>query len=218
MRVSSSDPFSSQPDTQDIRDAIVTLAVPEVPFDGWTWAMVEQAAQKAGHQASMASSVFPGGLPDVLDHFADLADRWMLERLADTNPDDLRVRDRVQVAVMARLRSLYQYRDAVRQSATYLMMPTRAGRAGKMTWRTADRIWHWAGDTATDYNHYTKRSLLCGVLMSTTLAWLDDDSPGMQDTEGFLERRIAGVLQVGKLMGKARALKTPFSFFKKDQD
>ncbi len=217
MRASSSDPFSSQPSTQDIRDAIVTLALPEVPFDGWTWPLIEQAAQKAGYQASMAASVFPGGLPDVLAHFADLADRWMLARLAEINPDELRVRERVQVAVMARFRALYQYRDAVRQAATFWLAPTRAARGGKMTWRTADRIWQWAGDTATDYNHYTKRSLLCGVLVSTTLAWFDDDSAGMLDTEKFLERRIAGVLTAGKFIGQARS-SFPFSFFKRDKE
>ncbi len=213
MRARPSDPFSFQTPTQDIRDGILRAALPEVPFDGWTWGVIEAAAVKAGYESSMAPSVFPGGLSDVLDHFADMADRWMLERLADTDPETLRVRDRVRAAVMARFRGLYQYRDAVRQSAAYWMVPTRTGRGGKITWRTADRIWQWAGDTSTDYNRYTKRTLLCGVLVSTTLAWFDDNSNGMQDTEAFLDRRIEGVMSVGKIVGKARA----FSFFKKDR-
>lgn len=216
MRASSSDSFSAQPSTQDICDAVVIQALPEVPFDGWNWAMVENATQKAGYPPSMAASVFPGGLPDVLDHFSDLADRWMLERLSDITPPDYRVRDRVQMAAMARFKALYQYREAVRQAATYWMLPTRAGRGGKMTWRTADRIWVWAGDSATDYNHYTKRSLLCGVLVSTTLAWLDDNSTAMSDTEQFLERRIEGVLKLGKFIGQARS-SFPLSFFKRNR-
>lgn len=214
MRTRPSDPFSSQTPTQDIRDNILSAVLPEVPFDGWTWPAVEAAAVKAGYEASMAASVFPGGLPDVLDHFADLADRWMLARLGDVDPQSLRVRDRVAKAVMARLRALYQYREAVRQSGAYWLLPTHAARGGKITWRTADRIWDWAGDTATDYNHYTKRTLLCGVLLSTTLAWLDDDSAAMQDTEAFLARRIEGVMSVGKIVGKAKA----FSFFKRNRN
>ena len=214
MRTRSSDPFSSQAPTQDIRDTILNAVLPEVPFDGWTWPAVEAACVKSGYEPSMAASVFPGGLPDVLDHFADLADRWMLARLKDIDPETLRVRDRVLVAVMARFRGLSQYREAVRQSATYWMVPTRTARGGKITWRTADRIWDWAGDTATDYNHYTKRTLLCGVLVSTTLAWLDDDSSAMQETEAFLGRRIEGVMNIGKIMGKAKG----FSFFKKNRN
>lgn len=212
MRARPSDPFSSQVPTQDIRDAIVTAVLPEVPFDGWTWAAVENAAVKAGYEKAMAQSVFAGGLPDVLDHFADLADRWMMERLKDIDPESLRVRDRVKTAVLARFRALYQYREATRQSNSFWVVPTRARRAGKITWRTADRIWDWAGDTATDYNHYTKRALLCGVLVSTALAWVNDDSPGMTDTEGFLDRRIEGVMQIGKIVGKTKS----FSFSRKN--
>lgn len=210
MRKHLADPFSFQPPTQDIRDTIIAAILPDVPFDGWTWPAVEQAALKSGYEASMALSVFPGGLPDVLDHFADLADRWMMERLRDIDPETLRVRDRVRTALLARFRALYPWRDAVRQSATFWTMPTRVGRGGRMTWRTADRIWNWAGDTATDYNHYTKRILLCGVLASTTLVWINDDSSGMSETEAFLDRRIESVMAIGKTVGKVKS----FSIFK----
>lgn len=93
------------------------------------------------------------------------------------------------------------------------MLPTHTARGGKIAWRTADRIWDWAGDNATDYNHYTKRALLCGVLVSTTLAWLDDDSTGMQETEAFLKRRIDNAMSIGKIAGKAKA----FSFLKRNR-
>ena len=205
MRTQKTSSFSAQEQPQGIRDKIIEAVLPEIPFDGWTWAAVEQAAVKSGYESTMAASVFPGGLPDAHAHFADLADRWMFARLKDIDPETLRVRDRVQMAVMARFRSLYPWRDAVRQSATFWMMPTRAGRGGKITWRTADRIWAWAGDTTTDYNRYTKRTLLCGVLVSTMLAWLNDNSSGMIETEEFLDRRISSVMTIGKAMGKAKS-------------
>ena len=31
-------------------------------------------------------------------------------------------------------------------------------------------IWRWAGDTATDVNHYTKRALLAGILAELDVA------------------------------------------------
>lgn len=207
MRTQKTNTFSEQEQSQDIRDKIVEAALPEVPFDGWTWDIVEQAAVHCGYEATMASSVFPGKMPDVLDHFADLADRWMLARLEKIDPESLKVRDRVKTAVMARLRVLYPWRDAVRRSATFWMLPTHAGRGGKITWRTADRIWDWAGDTATDYNRYTKRTLLCGVLVSTLLAWLDDDSTGMSETEAFLSRRIENIMSMGKIIGKVKSFR-----------
>jgi len=74
----------------------------------------------------------------------------------------------------------------------------------------------WAGDTATDFNFYTKRLLLSGVLGSTTLYWLEDRSPGGVDTHGFLDRRLADVLALPKLGERLRAvadrLPNPFRF------
>jgi hypothetical protein len=36
----------------------------------------------------------------------------------------------------------------------------------RLLWEAADAIWRWAGDTATDENHYTKRLILSGVIAS----------------------------------------------------
>ena len=46
---------------------------------------------------------------------------------------------------------------------------------------------------------------MAGVLLSTTLYWLQDSSEGHQATSAFLDRRIAEVLRLGGHIGKARA-------------
>jgi ubiquinone biosynthesis protein COQ9 len=63
-------------------------------------------------------------------------------------------------------------------------------------------MWRLAGDTATDYNHYTKRMILSGVYGSTLMAFLDDESPDFADTHAFLERRIDNVMQFEKAKAK----------------
>lgn len=195
-------------DVMRIRDEILTSALPHVPFDGWTWAALERGAVDAGHDAALVRAVFPGGIADALDGFADLADRSMLAGLADVDVGALRVRDRVRAALLARYRFLEPYREALRQSVCYWAVLHRKARGAKILWRTADRIWGWAGDSSTDYNRYTKRALLCGVITSTTLAWLDDhDKSRGEDAgslQGFIDRRIGNVLQFGKFFGGVR--------------
>ena len=186
--------------TIEIRDEILLAALPNVAFDGWTWEMVCAAAIDAGHSENVARAVFPGKMVDVLDHFSDWADREMLKALESVNPEDLRVRDRVREALFARFEVLNSFKDAVNQSLHFWLWPTRKPRALKITWRTADRIWDWAGDTAADYNRYTKRGLLSGVIASTTLAWLNDDTQDMDKTKAFLDRRIENVMQLGKVV------------------
>jgi ubiquinone biosynthesis protein COQ9 len=65
-------------------------------------------------------------------------------------------------------------------------------------------MWRAAGDTATDYNFYTKRALLAGVFSSTVAVWLDDTSEDLSDTESFLRRRIENVMEIEKAKAKAR--------------
>ncbi|HEY8191088.1 MAG TPA: COQ9 family protein, partial [Alphaproteobacteria bacterium] len=166
-----------------MRDALIEAALPHVPFDGWAWKVLETAADDYGTQPAMARAVFPGGISDVLDGFADLADRRMLARLEKIAAHDLKTRERIRVAVMARFGVLQECREAERLALAYWAVPLRGMKAARIVWRTADRIWDWAGDTATDYNRYTKRGLLSGVLGASTLAWLDDDSPDMGITD-----------------------------------
>lgn len=191
-----------------IRDTIIETVLPDVPFDGWNWDGIKQAAEKAGYDQDMASAVFPAGLKDAVAHFADLADRRMIEKLAGVNPENMRVRDRISYCVLTRLDVLRPHKEAVRRALSYWSLPGgRSMKAGKTVWRTADRIWDWAGDTATDYNRYTKRTLLSAILSTTMLVWLDDDSENEQKTKDFLDRRIENVMQLGRILGKMKKMK-----------
>lgn len=197
--------------TDQTRDSIILAAAEDAVFDGWSWDGVLASAERAGLKADLARAVFPGGLADVLDGFADLADRRMMDHLATLNPTDMRVRDKVRAGVIARLEYLARHKEAVRAAGAFWARPSNTFHAGRVLWRTADHIWLWAGDTATDYNHYTKRGLLSGILASTTLAWLapeNDDDPAMPKTLDFLDRRIDNALSVGQLAGR-------FPFFRK---
>lgn len=190
-------------DVTQARDEILQALLPHVPFDGWIWEAVQNAAKEAGIADDIPRAVFQGGMVDVLDAFADLADRNMLQALEGQDPVDLRIRDRIRTALLARYDYLTPHKEAVRKSLSFWAFPTRKPQAAKIVWRTADRIWDWAGDTSTDYNRYSKRTLLSGIIVSTTLAWLNNE-----DTiEAFLDRRIENVMELGKLIGKFKSKK-----------
>ena len=56
-------------------------------------------------------------------------------------------------------------------------------------------MWRLAGDTATDYNHYSKRAILGAVYGSTMAVFLNDASEDFADTRAFLARRIDQVMR-----------------------
>ena len=187
-------------ETLEIQDEILEAALPNVAFDGWSWDVMCAAADDAGYNENIALAVFPEKLTGVLDYFSAWADRQMLDRLSKIDPSEMRIRDRIRTALMARYAVLNEHKEAVQQSLNYWLWPTRKPRAAKITWRCADVIWNWAGDNAKDYNRYTKRGLLSAVIASTTLAWLNDPSEDMSKTQAFLDRRIENVMQFGKII------------------
>ena len=190
--------------TNEIRDRILEQALPDVAFDGWTWDVAERAAMGAGYDKAMARAVFPGRINDFTGHFSAWADEQMMAGLEPLDPENLRIRDRIAAGVMARIDALTPWREATRRAVTYWAVPTRSLMGGRLVWRTADAIWVWAGDQATDYNHYTKRVLLSGVITATTLAWLNDETGSRESTEEFLARRIENVMQMGKIIGRIK--------------
>ncbi len=76
--------------------------------------------------------------------------------------------------------------------------PHHVAATARMAWHTADVMWRLAGDTATDYNHYTKRMTLGGIYAATLAVLADDDSEDQADTRAFLSRRIDGVMRFEK--------------------
>ncbi len=205
------------PDSTDTaqRDAVLLAALPDVAFDGWTPALLARAADKAGVDDAACADLFPNGVASLITHFSDWADRKCEERLHDQDLDTLRIRDRITLGVRTRLEVLAPYKDAASAALGRHIDPRLGLTLPHTVWRTADRLWWQAGDTATDWNHYSKRTLLSGVLASTGLYWLSDTSEDHADTWAFLDRRIDNVMTLGKGIGKARhwlsALRHPFS-------
>ena len=91
-----------------------------------------------------------------------------------------------------------EHREAVRRGATLLAMPLHAAEGARAIWQTADIIWTACGDTATDYNWYTKRMILSSVYSATVLYWLGDSSSDYANTWAFLDRRIEDVMRFEK--------------------
>jgi ubiquinone biosynthesis protein COQ9 len=186
--------------------ALLEAMLPHVPFDGWTAKSLNLAARDAGLETGVVLRAFPGGPADVLDFWVSETDAAMLRVLEGRDLAAMKVRERVKLAVLTRLELAAPHREAVRRALTLEALPQHAPRALKQVYRTVDAIWYAAGDTATDYNFYTKRLLLAGVYGATLMHWLDDKSEGFAGTSAFLDRRLADVMQIEKAKGKLAKL------------
>lgn len=193
-------------DLMTLRDKIVEAALPHVPFDGWTPRAARRAAADLGLMKADAARAFPYGAADMVAHYSDLADRRMIAELDRRDIGSMKIRERIATAVRVRLEQAAPHREAVRRALAVLALPSNAILGGKCLYRTVDAMWVAAGDTSTDWNFYSKRSLLAGVYSSTLLCWLDDRSDELSETWAFLDRRIADVMSIPKLTGRVRSI------------
>ena len=178
----------------ELRPRLVAAMIPHVAFDGWSAASVAAGAADAGIDPDVANLVFPGGAIDMAVAYTDLANARLTAALAGAPP--MKVRDRITRAVRVRLEQAESERETVRRTIPVLALHPAI--SARTTWATADTIWRACGDTATDFNHYTKRATLGAVYAATLLYWLGDESDGRADTWAFLDRRIAGIMAFEK--------------------
>jgi ubiquinone biosynthesis protein COQ9 len=206
-------------DDSEKRRLLIEAILPDVPFDGWSRAALAVAAERAGIDPAEMPVLFPGGVRDVVAGFSHWADDRMLAALDQKNLEAMKVRERVAGAVRVRLAVLEPHREAVRRALSLLALPQNMPLGLKLLYDTVNAIWYAAGDTATDFNYYTKRALLAGVYGSTVLFWLNDKSPGADATWAFLDRRIADVMRVPKAIGRleklAEKLPDPFRLLRR---
>lgn len=182
--------------------ALLEEALKNIPFDGWETTTFEKAAVALDMDVQIVAAVFPRGIQDYLDCFASWADQKMLDALSDINSDDLKIRARIRMAVEKRIEALIPHKESVRMALKKYMNPQYARGGAKITWRTADVIWNWAGDNSTDYNRYTKRGLLSGVIGTTMAHWLRDETGDTASTFEFLNNRIENVVSIGQNSSK----------------
>jgi len=190
----------------DEKRALLGALLPHVAFDGWTMQALAMAAKTAGIDAGLVSRAFPGGAMEALDFWVRETDQAMIAVFEARDGGALKIRERVALAIMLRLELVAPQREAVRRAMALAAQPHLAPRFLSQLYRTVDAIWYAAGDTATDFNFYTKRLLLAGVYSSTLLVWLDDKSEGFAATRAFLMRRIDNVMQIQKARSKLEGL------------
>ena len=182
----------------EIREGLAAGIASNAAFDGWGDTARDAAADAAGVDRDVAKVAFPGGAVDMIAAWFEAIDRAMLEKLPAETLATMKIRAKITALVEARLEAIGPNREALRRALAILAMPQNLVRGAKLGWHAADLMWRAAGDTATDYNHYTKRTILAGVYAATVTVFLDDESEGHADTRAFLGRRIEGIMQFEK--------------------
>jgi ubiquinone biosynthesis protein COQ9 len=194
----------ADPTLDEIRVALAPAIGRHAGFDGWSDAAIHAAANEVGVDHDVAMLAFKGKAIDMIDAWIEGIDLELARRLPADKLGAMKIRDRITALVATRLEIMAPDRESLRRALAIMAMPQNLAKSAKTGWRSADRMWRLAGDTSSDFNHYTKRMTLSAVYASTLSVFVNDDTENFSDSRAFLDRRIGNVMQFEKAKFQAK--------------
>lgn len=182
----------------ELRLALAPAIADSAIFDGWNETALVAAAQMEGVDPALAKLAFKGGAMAMVSAWIEAIDAAMARDLPAEELANRKIREKIRDLVLYRLDAVAGQEEAMRRALAIGSMPQNVRKSLRGAWASADLMWRLAGDTATDYNHYTKRAILTSLYSATLLVWIDDESEDKAETRAFLDRRIENVMQFEK--------------------
>ena len=195
------------------RKKILNQALVDINTYGFNKNMLIKAAENCNFSEGTLGRLFPEGIYELKEYFFNETDIEMLKKINRIKNKNIRIRDKIYNGVIIRLEIFQKNKDAIKH--IFVSESSNPIKSVKNLWNTADLIWKSAGDTSTDYNHYTKRLLLSWVYLSTLLCWFSDSKKDIKETKLFLNRRIDEVLKFGKKSASIKSKISNFNIFNK---
>jgi ubiquinone biosynthesis protein COQ9 len=190
------EPKAAAPDWADrMEQSVLDAALRHAPALGWSRSMVRRACEDNGLSLGDEELLLPNGPRDLAALLSRRHDDRAMAVLSELDVASLKIRERIARAVSARLEAGAADLDAAKRCAAFLALPTNADLGLKLAWESADLLWNWAGDTATDWNHYSKRTILSGILVPALTMRLFDSK---EAADAFVSRRIDNVMTFEK--------------------
>ncbi|HXA37788.1 MAG TPA: COQ9 family protein [Phenylobacterium sp.] len=195
-------PEAAAPDwAQTAEQQVLDAALKIVAHEGWTSRLATLAGKACGLSAGETELLLPHGAADLAALLSRRHDAAALAALAAVDPSALKIRERIARGVEARVAAAAADEAAVRRLTGFLALPSNLSLGARLAWESADALWRWAGDTATDENHYSKRALLAGILTGAIAIRL---TSGPAAALAFTDRRIANVMTFEKWKATTR--------------
>ncbi len=163
-------------------------------FDDWSDSLLIEAEAKSGFAKGYRHILFPNGLSEIIDFLEEQYDQKMLELLSGRARPQ-KIRDRIELALKIRIKEYVPKLVHFKNSVYFAKGPNTIV-ALKIALRSCNLIWRYAGDQSVDYNYYTKRSLLLTVYITSIIYYIQDNSSGNIDTDGYITESLADIINI----------------------
>ena len=125
----------------------------------------------------------------------------------------LRTHERVRELIILRLKIMNQEKKLINKTFLHLLLPSNYYLSLKILYKTVDEIWFLAGDNSSDFNYYTKRSILASIYTSTMIHFTNNEK--INESINIIDKQLKVVSGIPKLKNKVNDFITISSKFLK---
>lgn len=179
---------------QGKRDRFIDKVHELLTYYEWDAQLIKQVEEECELAHGYADILYPDGIEEIVTAYETLQDQKMLELLI-IEEVPLKVRKKISKALKVRIKNCSS-KIILRKNQSFLCKPENLALATKLAWETCDKIWRYAGDNSTDFNHYSKRGLLAGVYLSAIVFYMNDESEGFIETDNFIDTNLERIINI----------------------
>lgn len=196
-----------EPRVQGQREKIAKFAAEIIADVGCSSDVLKQASLSAGHDENLGDLLFINGIFDLIAYYFEQEQNYVLSKLKDSQTNSIGAK--VQMSLEASIGFWHFRHKLLTKIISFLSLPWNLPYKIKLYWNYADFVWsEILNDGSTDFNYYSKRSILNGVYSTSLFYMLTDNSKDAQDTLEFMHRQLKRVHEFGKFI---QPLKKKFS-------
>jgi len=186
------------------RYLILEKAKPHIIKGGWNEKLFFNISKSSTYSLEEINILFPEGYSTLVQMYLDQINDKMIDESKKIDLIRLRVHLRIRELIILKLKIMKKQKQIVSKTLTYLLLPNNYKMALKNLYKTADEIWFLAGDNSSDFNYYTKRSILSSIYFSVMIHFVNNDN--LDETIEFLDKQLKTVSKIPKLKNKLRDL------------
>jgi ubiquinone biosynthesis protein COQ9 len=172
----------------------------EMPFCKHISEAIDSVLKNKIIQTDDYTIMFPKGITDIKD---SLIDYFNVQTMNYMNAHDIKgVKAILKSLIMFQIRLKPNMSDNFKKIITHNLFKGSPFKQSQQFYALIDTLWYCAGDTATDYNYYSKRLLLGNIYLETLLYACSDTSDDYRDTENYLVRSFDKIKTIEALKTK----------------
>lgn len=181
------------------REKIAKSAVAIIVQDGFYGDVLQKASLEAGFDENLGDLLFINGVLDLIAFYFEQEREYIRAQLVNKPINGVGLT--VQKTLEGAISYWHTRKELMRKMQSFLSLPWNLPNKVKTYWKFSDFVWsEILRDGATDFNYYSKRSILSGVYASVLLHLLRDKSADASDTVEFMQRQLKRVHAFGKLV------------------